>query len=156
MRSEPTITVDARGLRVALVSSGYHAEVTGALERGAREAFAAAGGDPSALRSVVAAGAFELPLLVDAVLARTDVDAAVAIGCIVRGETAHDRHLGLSVTQELLRISVARGKPVGLAVLTVESLQQARDRAGGSVGNKGEDAMRAALATARTHRELGR
>jgi len=154
MRDVPSITVDARGLRVAIVSSAYHGDVTGAMERGAREAFAAAGGEPASLRCVAAAGAFELPVLVDAALARADVDAAVAIGCIVRGETAHDRHLGLSVTQELLRISVARGKPVGLAVLTVENAAQARERAGGSVGNKGEDAMRAALATVRARREL--
>lgn len=155
MRSDAVISADARGLRVVVVASTYHGDITGALERGARDAFVALGGDPTAFRAVPAAGAFELPLLVDAALARGDVDAAVAIGCVVRGETVHDRHLGLAVTQELLRISVARGKPVGLAVLTVEDLQQARERAGGKVGNKGEDAMRAAVATVRARRELG-
>ena len=84
------------------------------------------------------------------------MNSAVAIGCIVRGETAHDRHLGLAVTQELLRISVARGKPVGLAVLTVESMDQARARAGGALGNKGAEAMRAAVATACARREVAR
>jgi 6,7-dimethyl-8-ribityllumazine synthase len=73
---------------------------------------------------------------------------------VVRGETVHDRHLGLAVTQELLRISVARGKPVGLAVLTVENIEQARARAGGAVGNKGADAMRAVVATACSCREI--
>ena len=54
------------------------------------------------------------------------------------------------------RISVARGKPVGLAVLTVESMDQARARAGGALGNKGAEAMRAAVATACARREVAR
>jgi 6,7-dimethyl-8-ribityllumazine synthase len=95
-------------------------------------------------------------VLVDAVLGRADVDLAIAIGCIVRGETSHDRVLGQAVTSELARTSVARGKPVGLAVLTVDSLEQARARAGGALGNKGEEAMRAAIATARTLAEARR
>jgi 6,7-dimethyl-8-ribityllumazine synthase len=64
--------------------------------------------------------------------------------------------LGQAVTSELARVSVARGKPVGLAVLTVDSLEQARARAGGALGNKGEEAMRAAVATARTLMEVRR
>jgi 6,7-dimethyl-8-ribityllumazine synthase len=156
VKSHADIPADARGLRMAVAASAYHADVTGAMERAAREEFAALGGAAGALRSVPAAGSFELPLLVDALLARPDVDGAVAIGCIVRGETAHDRHLGLAVTQELLRISVARGKPVGLAVLTVESMEQARARAGGALGNKGAEAMRAAVATACARREVAR
>jgi 6,7-dimethyl-8-ribityllumazine synthase len=143
-------------MRMAIVASAYHAEVTVPMEQGARAEFAALGGDPAAVRSVPAPGAFEIPLLVDALLSRADVDGAVAVGCVVRGETAHDRHLGLAVTQELLRISVARGKPVGLAVLTVEDMDQARARAGGAVGNKGSEAMRAAVAAACARREASR
>ena len=154
MKADIDIQADARGMRVAIAASAYHAAVTSAMDRGAREEFARLGGDPAAVRGVAAAGAFELPLLVDALLARPDVDGAVAIGFVVRGETVHDRHLGLAVTQELARISVARGKPVGLAVLTVENMDQARARAGGASGNKGADAMRAVVATACSCREI--
>jgi len=154
MKADTDIPADARGMRVAIAASAYHAEVTSVMDRGAREEFVRLGGEPSAVHSVAAAGAFELPLLVDALLARPDVDGAVAVGCVVCGETVHDRHLGLAVTQELLRISVARGKPVGLAVLTVENMDQARARAGGAVGNKGADAMRAVVATACSCREI--
>lgn len=142
------IPADARGMRIAVVASAYHAEVTDAMLEAARAEFARLGGDPAALVEVRAPGAFELPVLTDAALARRDVSAVVAIGCIVRGETRHDRHLGAAVTSELLRCSVARGKPVGLAVLTVETMRQARARAGGKHGNKGADAMRAAVAAA--------
>ncbi|NBP52076.1 MAG: 6,7-dimethyl-8-ribityllumazine synthase [Actinobacteria bacterium] len=156
MKDVPSIPVDARGMRAAVVASAYHGDVTGAMVEGARRAFVAAGGLGHDVRVMPAAGAFELPVLVDALLGRGDVDLVVAIGCIVRGETSHDRVLGQAVTSELARISVARGKPVGLAVLTVDSLEQARARAGGALGNKGEEAMRAAVATARTLMEVRR
>jgi 6,7-dimethyl-8-ribityllumazine synthase len=156
MKADTNISADARGLRVAIVTSAYHAEVTHAMERDAVAEFVRAGGEASHVMRIEAPGAFEVPLLVDAALARADVHAAVAIGCIVRGETTHDRHLGMAVTCELSRISVARGKPVGLAVLTVENMAQARARAGGEVGNKGTDAMRAALACVRRCEEIRR
>ena len=147
MKSTPEIPADARGLRAVVVASAYHADVTAALVRGAAEAFAAAGGDAGAIRVVRAPGAFEVPMLVDAALAGGGYDLAVGVGCIVRGETVHDRHLGQAVTQELLSIAVRRGRPVGLAVLTVEDVAQARARAGGALGNKGSEAMLAAVAT---------
>jgi 6,7-dimethyl-8-ribityllumazine synthase len=147
MKADIDIQADARGMRVAIAASAYHADVTSSMVRAAREEFARLGGDPSGMRLVEAAGAFELPLLVDALLARPDVDGAVAIGCVVRGETVHDRHLGQAVTQELLSIAVRRGRPVGLAVLTVEDVAQAHARAGGALGNKGSEAMLAAVAT---------
>lgn len=145
MKSTPEIHADARGLRAVVVASAYHPDVTSALVRGAREAFTAAGG--AAVEVVHAPGAFEVPMLVDRALATGAFDVAVAVGCIVRGETVHDRHLGQAVTQELLSIAVRRGRPVGLAVLTVEDIAQAHERAGGALGNKGAEAMVAAVAT---------
>lgn len=156
MESTVDIPADARGMRVAIVASAYHAQVTEAMLEAARAEFVRLGGAPSALLEARAPGAFELPLLVDAALSRPDVAAAVAIGCIVRGQTRHDRHLGAAVTHGLLGISVARGKPVGLAVLTVEDMRQARARAGGKHGNKGRDAMHAAVAAAAAAEEFRR
>lgn len=147
MKSTPEIQADARGLRAVVVASAYHAEVTDALVRGACDAFAAAGGDAGAVDVVRAPGAFEVPMLVDRALATGAFDVAVGVGCIVRGETVHDRHLGQAVTQELLAIAVRRARPVGLAVLTVEDVAQAHARAGGALGNKGAEAMAAAVAT---------
>jgi 6,7-dimethyl-8-ribityllumazine synthase len=71
----------------------------------------------------------------------------VALGCIIRGETTHDQHLARSVTDSLMRIAIDHRVPVGLGVLTVNNAKQARDRAGGKFGNKGEEAMNAALDT---------
>ena len=149
MKADSTIPADARGLRVAIVVSAYHRDITEAMELAATAEFLRLGGQASDIVRLQAPGAFEIPLLIDTALARAGIAAAVAIGCIVRGETRHDRHLGQAVTSELARISVTRGKPVGLAVLTVENLKQARARAGGEVGNKGAEAMTAALACVR-------
>ena len=154
MKDMPAISPDARGLRAVIVASAYHGGVTSALVSGARAAFVAAGGQAASIREVRAAGSFELPVLVDAALARGDCDLVVAVGCIVRGETVHDRVLGHAVTDALMRSAVSRGKPIGLAVLTVDTLEQARARAGGSLGNKGAEAMDAAVATANALREV--
>jgi 6,7-dimethyl-8-ribityllumazine synthase len=155
MKSTPEIHADARGLRAIIVASAYHAEVTSALVRGARDAFLAARGAEGSLEVVHAPGAFEVPMLVDRALATGAFDFAVGVGCIVRGETVHDRHLGQAVTQELLSIAVRRGRPVGLAVLTVEDIAQAHARAGGALGNKGAEAMAAAIATCNASAAMG-
>ena len=78
------------------------------------------------------------------------------IAALAAASLAPHRVLGQAVTSELARISVARGTPEGLSVLTVDSLEQARARAGGALGNKGEEAMRAAIATSRTLAEARR
>lgn len=146
---------DARDLRVALVVSVYHGEVTGALAHGARDAFRKAGGDAADIVEVAAPGAFELPALAAACARRGDIAAVVALGCVVRGQTRHDRYICEAVSNELARLSVDSGKPVGFGLLTVENIRQARERAGGDEGNKGEEAMNAALIALAAMRALG-
>jgi len=143
-------------LRVALVVSEYHSEITSALEAGARRTFAAAGGSARNLLRLSSPGAFELPVITAAALRHGRADAIVALGCIVRGETPHDGHLASSVARELGRLAVDHGRPVAFGVLTVHDLAQARARAGGAEGNKGEEAMSAALAAAATIRTLSK
>lgn len=136
---------DARGRTVAVVTSRYHEDVTGPLLDGARAAFARAGGDPGRLLVLDAPGAFELVPIAAVLAEREDVDAVVCLGCIVRGETRHDRHLAGAIATGLAEIAAACMKPVSFGVLTVENVEQARARAGGDKGNKGEEAMLAAL-----------
>lgn len=146
--SEHATKPDARGMRVALVVSEYHRGITQAMADGARAVFKEAGGRDADLLVAETPGAFELPVVCAAYAARADVAAVVALGCVVRGETRHDRYLNQAVTDALARLSVHSGKAVGYGLLTVDSLRQARARAGGKQGNKGADAMVAALRTA--------
>ena len=153
MHDAPILTLDATGLRVGLVTSQYHEDVTNRLREGAIAAFVDAGGDPEDLYEVVAAGAFELIPLADA-LARKELDAVVVLGCVIRGETRHDEYICSTVTRMIGQISFEHEIPIGLGLLTLLSLEQGYERAGGEKGNKGEEAMSAAISSALSIRAI--
>lgn len=102
-----------------------------------------------------APAAFEVAQLAGWLAGSGRVDAIVACASIVRGETSHDRHLAAAVTGSLLEIGVRTRIPVGNAVLTVESREQADARSGGAKGNRGEDAARAVAGLLRARKRLG-
>ena len=152
--ADPSLTPKAAGRRVAIVTSRYHHAITSRLEAAAVETFLAAGGVEADLVRCSSPGAFELVAIAAALAARPDLDGVVALGCIVAGETRHDRHLAAAVAQSLADLSARHAKPVAFGVLTVNELKQARDRAGGKVGNKGREAMDAVLLAAETIAEM--
>lgn len=134
---------DASGLRIAIVASSYHSDVTGALRDGARAALAARGGAAPVEES--APGAFELPMVAQALASRGDIDAVVALGCVLTGETSHDRYISDAVAHGLMQVALRHSVPVTFGVLTCVTIEQARARAGGAKGNKGGEAMDAAI-----------
>lgn len=139
---------------VAVVVSRYNGSVTSRLLEGALAAYRAAGGDERAVTVVDAPGAYELVALCNTAAKTGRFDAVVALGCIIKGETEHDRHIAQAVAGGLARITVETGVPIALGVLTVNTARQARERAGGAMGNKGAEAMDAALATVAAARAL--
>ncbi len=144
--------VEAAGLRLGLVATTWHAEITGALLDRALAAAAASGvPEPTVVR---VPGALELPVVAQALA--EDHDAVVALGVVIRGGTPHFEYVCDSVTAGLTRVALDAGTPVGNGVLTTDDEQQARDRAGlpGSAEDKGWEATVAALATALTLRQL--
>jgi 6,7-dimethyl-8-ribityllumazine synthase len=152
------IPIDTRDLTIAIITSRYHGEVTEALRDGAVEAFTSAGGDPGSLIHVYAPGAFELPVLCRHCCLGEAIDTPdgiVAIGCVIRGETTHDQHINQAVSNQLAALAVETGIPIGLGVLTCETMEQARSRAGGDKGNKGVEAMHAVLQTIASIQSLG-
>lgn len=140
---------------IAVVVSRYNASVTEPLLQGAIGVYTRAGGSEGDLLVLDAPGAFELPVLAAAALRQKRIAGVVALGCIVKGETRHDRVLGAAVTQSLCELSTRFTKPVGLGVLTVENPEQAHARAGGDKGNKGAEAMEAVLITLESLRRAG-
>lgn len=114
------------------------------------EAWAEAGGEPGSLTTHTAPGSFELPLLALSLASTGSYDAIVALGCIVRGETTHDEHIAGAVANGIMQASMDTGVPIAFGVLTVNTRSQALDRAGGSRGNKGTEAMHAAIASLTT------
>ena len=136
---------DASGLKVAVVTARWNAEIGDRLHKHAVDAGRAAGATVSEYRVI---GALELPVVVQE-LARTH-DAVVALGCVVRGGTPHFDYVCDSVTEGLTRIALDTSTPIGNGVLTTNTEEQAVERSGGegSVEDKGAEAMVAALDTA--------
>jgi 6,7-dimethyl-8-ribityllumazine synthase len=144
--------VDGAGLSLGIVATTWHAEITGALlERAVAAAVACGVPEPTVVR---VPGAVELPVVAQALAERHD--AVVALGVVIRGGTPHFEYVCDAVTAGLTRVSLDAGRPVGNGVLTCDTEQQARDRAGlpGSAEDKGWEAAVAALATALTLRAL--
>jgi len=145
---------DAAGLRVGLAVSRYHDRITDALCKAAVDRFRRAGGADADLQVVRTPGAFELTAVCRAFAASGDIDAVVALGCVISGETDHDRYIASAVATGLTMITVETGIPVAFGLLTCASLEQAEARAGGDHGNKGDEAMLAAIETARVVRSV--
>ena len=147
----PTLAVDGRGLRVAVVAASWHQVVMDGLVDGARRALAEAHVD--AVDVVRVPGAFELTVAC-ARLAPA-YDALVALGVVIRGGTPHFDYVCSAATLGLTEVSARTGVPVGFGVLTCDDEAQALDRAGlpGSAEDKGHEAATAAVATAVTLRD---
>jgi 6,7-dimethyl-8-ribityllumazine synthase len=141
--------------RIAIVVSRYHERVTAQLLEGARRCCAEAGIAAGDVDVAWVPGAFELGSAA-AALARTGRYAAlVALGAVVRGETPHFEYVAGAATRALSELAASGPLPVGFGLLTVDTLQQALDRAGGPAGNKGFEAAEAAIRTADLLRRIG-
>lgn len=149
--------LEADVLRIAVVTSEYHSEVTGPLREAAETAFLEAGGQPERLLSIAAPGTFELTAICRGLVVdrghRTP-DAVVALGCVITGETTHDRYICDGVSRGLTDLTIQTGVPIAFGVLTCQTREQALARAGGDKGNKGREAMHAAIRTAHVIRAL--
>jgi len=150
---EPGVsTVDARGLTVGIVAARWHGDLTDhMLARAIEAAKACAAADIVVAR---VAGSVELPVVAQALARKCDV--VVALGVVVRGATAHFDYVCESVTEGLTRVALDEATPVAHGVLTVNTIEQARDRAGlpGSAEDKGWSATVAALDAALAIRAL--
>ncbi len=147
---------DGAGLRVAIAVSRFNEHLTRRLLHGAREALRRCGVDDEAVEVAWTPGAYDLPIVAQALGRSGRYDAIVCLGCVIRGETPHDRYVAMGAAIGLGRVALECGLPVTFGVLTTETLAQAEARSGGRCGNKGEDAALAAVELANTLRRLRR
>jgi len=144
----PVVTeVRGEGRRITVIASRWYADISDALVEGAVEAALEHGVGRDDIEVIRVPGAFELPVVADAVARAGQVDGVVCLGIVVRGGTPHFDYVCRAVTDGCTRVALDHGIPVGFGVLTVDDLQQARDRAGGSSGHKGREAVLAVLET---------
>ena len=148
--------LDGRGLRVAIVWSRFNEEVTSSLLAAAERTLDELGVRKEQVACAAVPGAFELPLMAQRFAASGSYDAVIALGAVVRGETGHYELVASSAAAGIARVSLDTGVPVIFGVLATDTVEQARARAGGALGNRGEDAARAAVEMAMLARRSDR
>lgn len=131
--------------KVAVVVASYNRSITGKLHAAAIARLQKAGIAEDRIETVWVPGAWEIPLAVKWQVEKRDCIAVVTLGAVIRGDTTHDQHINRAVSNGIMNLSIATSKPIAFGVLTVNNLEQAIARAGGSVGNKGEEAVDAVL-----------
>lgn len=143
-----------KNARFCLVSSRFNSFIVDALEGGAIDALVRHGANKSDIEIVKVPGAYELPLAVQKVAKTGRFDAIIALGAVIRGSTPHFDHVAGECVKGLSTVSLQCEIPVAFGVLTVDSIEQAIERAGTKAGNKGAEAALSSIEMVNLIREL--
>jgi 6,7-dimethyl-8-ribityllumazine synthase len=140
----PKIAIDASGIKVSVVVTSWHEQITNGLLAGAEKALQAAGN--SDYKVIRVPGAFELPLAAQLAI-KNGAEVVIALGVVIQGETPHFDYVCDAATSGLTRVQLDTSVPIGFGLLTVSNEKQALDRAGlpGSKEDKGAEAVEAAI-----------
>ncbi len=140
-----SLSLDGAGRRFGVVASRFHQEIVDSLVAGALATLTGHGVAVADIAVVRVPGAWEIPVALDALARRGGFAALIALGALVRGETAHYSLIADQCSRGIADVALRRELPISFGVLTCETMAQARDRAGGAEGNKGGEAALAAL-----------
>jgi 6,7-dimethyl-8-ribityllumazine synthase len=140
--------MNARGLRVGVVAARFNDFIVDRLLAGAVSTLLKHGVESADVTVARVPGAFEIPLVVAKMAASRRFDAVIALGCVIRGATAHFDYVAGEAASGISAASLKYEIPVGFGVLTVDTIEQAIERAGTKAGNKGVDAALSAIETA--------
>lgn len=134
-----------RGARFAIIAGRFNSFIVDSLVEGAIDALKRHGAKDSEILLVKVPGAFEMPLVAARLAAKKEFDAIIALGAVIRGGTPHFEYVAGECTKGLASVSAAHDVPVAFGVLTVDSIEQAIERAGTKAGNKGVEAAMSAI-----------
>ncbi|MER3447328.1 MAG: 6,7-dimethyl-8-ribityllumazine synthase [Candidatus Dadabacteria bacterium] len=137
--------LDARGLKFAIIVSRFNSFITERMTEGALDTLLRHNASESNIDIIRVPGSFELSLAVKRAARSAKYDALIAIGAIIKGETPHFDYLSSETTSRLSLISLEFEIPIACGVITTETVEQAIDRAGGKVGNRGAEAALSAI-----------
>lgn len=151
-----TGTLDATGMRFGIVVSRFNDIVSMPLLEGAVEALEVHGASADDIVVAWVPGAFETPIAAREIAEHGGVDAVVCLGAVIRGDTAHFDYVAGEAARGIATVHATTGVPATFGVLTVDTLEQAMDRAGGEHGNKGAEAAVTAIEMVSLLRELRR
>lgn len=145
---------DARDMRFGIVVSEWNKDVTGALLQGAFDTLLRHGAEEQRIRVMTVPGSFELVYGASQLARSGMVDAIIAIGCVIRGDTPHFDYICQGTTQGLAELNSRGDVPIIYGLLTCNDLQQALDRCGGALGNKGDECAVTAIRMVDYRRQL--
>jgi 6,7-dimethyl-8-ribityllumazine synthase len=145
----------AQGRKIAMVAAKFNDFIVASLVKGATAAWLERGGPAEDLLIARVPGAFELPVAVRRLAISGRYDAIIALGCVIRGDTPHFDFVAGECARGLQLAGLESGVPVIFGVLTVDTVEQAVERAATTAGNKGGEAMEAALEMAALMSRLG-
>jgi len=132
--------LSARGTRFGIIVARFNSFISERLFEGALDTLTRHGADNANIEVVRVPGAFEMPLALKAMAESKKYDALIALGCVIRGETPHFEYVAGECSRGVAQVSMQYNLPVGFGVLTVDTIEQAIERAGAKAGNKGADA----------------
>lgn len=127
--------------RVAIINGRFNHIITDRLVEGAKDAFIRHGGNEENLDLILVPGAFEIPFALERALASGKYDAVCCVGAVIRGSTPHFDYVSAEATKGIATATMKHGLPATYGVLTTDTIEQAIERAGSKVGNKGFEAM---------------
>jgi len=142
---DPTTVPSASDMVVGIVVSDYNPEITTELLHGACQTLINHGMPEKEIIIEHVPGAFEITLGAQLMAKNFEVDAVICLGCVVKGETEHDYFINSSVANGLTDLNLSYGIPFIFGLLTTNTFEQARERAGGKLGNKGDEAAITAI-----------
>lgn len=140
--------------RIAIVASRFNDFIVSRLVDGALDGLRRHGVNEEDISLAFVPGAFEIPLAAKKFAERTDVDAVICLGAIIRGATPHFDYVCAEASKGIAQVGLSSGKPVIFGVLTTDSIEQAVERAGSKSGNKGFDAATSAIEMVNLLREI--
>lgn len=145
---------DGTTMRIGIVCSRFNEFIVTALLDGAKRGLSKCGVRNTDVDIAWVPGAFEIPVAAKAMATSGNYDALIALGAVIRGDTAHFEYVAGPCAESIAAIQVETGMPIGFAVLTTENVQQAVDRSGPGAGNKGEEAAIGAVEMVNVLREI--
>src|SRR4030065_127340 len=146
----------AKGLKFGIVLSRFNNFISDRLLEGALDALRRSGAEEGDCSVVRVPGSFEIPLATKKMAKSGRYDALICLGCVIRGATPHFEYIATEVTKGIASITLESEVPISFGVLITDTLEQAIERAGTKVGNKGFDAAMSAIEMANLVKEIGK
>jgi 6,7-dimethyl-8-ribityllumazine synthase len=147
--------LQAKGLKIGIVVSRFNQFISERLLEGALDALHKLGAEDTDISVYRVPGSFEIPIIAKKLAKDKKVDGIVCLGALIRGDTPHFDFLSAEVTKGLAQVAMEEGVPVAFGILTVDTIEQAIERAGTKAGNKGWDAVFSVVETLNLIKEAG-